>query len=985
MTRAFLFILATIFTLSLHAQRYGFRQYTVQQGLTHSQVRAIKEDGQGYLWIGTLGGLSRFDGRSFTDFGPSKSFTFDQVESLCVLSDGRLATGSTGAFSILNEDSNLVYLLKREYAKTAIRKIVQDSSDSLWLATQSGLFRSSLTGDIRPAFSEVLAGQDIRDLLIAQDQLLVLTENSLLNFSEGSADTLLHREESDFYQMLSGDSDIWLASNGFGLWRLSSKAKINYTTQEGLISNRILNLAKGKNGEIYCGSRLGFSMIKGDGKISSFDQSNGLPYAEIRAMMVDHQGQLWLGTDGGGVIRFLGSEFTHFTVSEGLPSNLIMTISQDLSGDVWVGTYDNGIYNLNNSKERLGLNQELADSKVWTSLCDKVGRLWFGTSGGLSIVEGDKVINLGVKDGLPGSKVLSLYEDGQGQIYAGCSSGLIRFDKDLNSFTYPDFPSGKVRSILTDPKGQMWFGTSKGLVKFDGTSYQKYGVESGLKSTSISSLCSDDNGRLWIATKKGLHYLENDSIRQLRLGDSYSSNFVNFLFYRSGSLLVGSNNGIYVLNTSQLEEELRHFNLDDGLVSLETNMNAVLEDNNGNLWFGTVGGLMFHEGRLSMSSDEAYPPLLHFTDLRLNLNPTNWSELGMEGKDSSGLPQNLSLSYQKNNLTFFYNGIHHKYPESVRYRYRLIQFDDDWQPLTKTAFATYTNLPGNEYTFEVKSISKEGVWSKPIRYSFQIKPPFWSTWWFILICLFLASGSIYLFFRRRRARMVEEMERERIEMQSKMLVLEQQSLNSSMNRHFIFNALNSIQYYINRKDRLSANKYLSSFAKLIRKNLDSSQTTFVYLSEELDRLRLYLDLETMRFKDKFSYEIEVEKEVSIEELKVPSMLLQPFLENSIWHGLLPKEEKGLVLLSIASDQNGQIIFTITDNGIGIDSSKASKILDENHISKGMDISQGRLELITRITGSKAYMEGPYEIQDDEGSVTGTEVRLFLPKDWALED
>jgi sensor histidine kinase YesM len=214
-------------------------------------------------------------------------------------------------------------------------------------------------------------------------------------------------------------------------------------------------------------------------------------------------------------------------------------------------------------------------------------------------------------------------------------------------------------------------------------------------------------------------------------------------------------------------------------------------------------------------------------------------------------------------------------------------------------------------------------------------------------------------------------------MRSRMLALEQESLNSSMNRHFIFNALNSIQYYINRQDRISANKYLSDFARLIRKNLDSSSENLTTLRDEIERLELYLKLEHMRFKDKFEYQIHVDPNVDQDAVKVPAMLLQPFLENSIWHGILPKETPGKVEVTV-KNQNGSIEFTITDDGIGIDNSLRSKSGTDSHISKGMAITSGRIDLIKLMTAQHIDLQGPYQLHGPQNEPIGTQVRIVVP-------
>ena len=226
--------------------------------------------------------------------------------------------------------------------------------------------------------------------------------------------------------------------------------------------------------------------------------------------------------------------------------------------------------------------------------------------------------------------------------------------------------------------------------------------------------------------------------------------------------------------------------------------------------------------------------------------------------------------------------------------------------------------------------------------------------------------------------MLTEHQKEKFEFESKMRELEQQSLNSSMNRHFIFNSLNSIQYYINRKDRVSANKYLSSFAKLIRKNLDSSQKNTTYLRDELDRLSLYIELEQMRFKDKFEFNLDLSPDVNSDEVKVPSMLLQPFLENSIWHGLLPKNEKGKIELSIFRE-GPDLNILIEDDGIGIEQSLKKKEGKVSHDSRGMDITKGRIDLIKMNSQSSVNLIGPQEVTNEDGEVTGTRVRIILPE------
>lgn len=214
-----------------------------------------------------------------------------------------------------------------------------------------------------------------------------------------------------------------------------------------------------------------------------------------------------------------------------------------------------------------------------------------------------------------------------------------------------------------------------------------------------------------------------------------------------------------------------------------------------------------------------------------------------------------------------------------------------------------------------------------------------------------------------------------------MLQLEQQSLNANMNRHFVFNALNSIQYHINKQDRTTASRYLTSFAKLIRKNLDASQNDTTSLAEELERLELYLLLEHMRFKDKFEYHIVVEPGVDTGQAKLPAMMLQPYVENSIWHGILPMEGKGAVRIHVEQAPGDRLQVRILDNGIGLHSSLSAKEnLSGDHISRGIEITKGRADVLRRLEITDIRITGP-EDRVDPGSgapIGGTQVIILLP-------
>lgn len=199
-----------------------------------------------------------------------------------------------------------------------------------------------------------------------------------------------------------------------------------------------------------------------------------------------------------------------------------------------------------------------------------------------------------------------------------------------------------------------------------------------------------------------------------------------------------------------------------------------------------------------------------------------------------------------------------------------------------------------------------------------------------------------------------------------------------MNRHFIFNALNSIQYYMNKEDKFSAHKYLSRFAKLIRMNLDSSMSNLVPVSEEIDRLDLYLQIELMRFEGKFQYSISIAEDIDTESIEIPPMLLQPYVENCILHGILPADKPGQIDIRIEHGPDQSIIFSIQDNGIGIEESKARKLLKKSpHVSRGTSITAQRIQLLGAMNNINITINGPFELKDVKNAVLGTRVELVI--------
>lgn len=985
----FLSILLLFLSLGLFAQQYNFINYSVEQGLIQSQINAVCQDSKGYIWIGTLGGLSKFDGINFKNYSTKDGLINNQINSIFKDKSGKLWFGSLGGVSVLTGNKFENLLFKAELSPYFVTSIAQDSKGALWMATDGGgiikynqkkfeYITISKTIDSDSNYvRHIFCDKKNNKWLSTKKGVFLLNESNLIK------DTIVDVNASQVY--IDSKEILWCATFGEGVLKIEKNSTTKITTEtDGLISNHIRSLKAKKDGSLWFASKTGVSKLYNN-HISNFEEKDGLKSFNVKCIIEDIEGNMFMGTDGGGLVKFTNDKFISYTTTEGLLSNTIMSIIEDQKGAMWFSSYGNGVSRLEDGiYTNFTENEGLGNNTVWCSLVDKQNNIWFGTSTGFSVFDGKKIISYNSKHGLNANKIYALAQDENQHIWIGSKEGLsvLYLDKDsLYNFT-PEFQlPTNIRSIVIENKSTIWICSSEGLVKFNPTNNtnKKYTINNGLPDNSVMNMVKDASNTLWVGTKNGLAYFENNIFVPVLVAEDYPSNNINFLKLDAfNSLWIGTNNGLYNLKNLakenlQTSSFIRYSNL-DGLKSLECNQNSVFIDSKNNLWFGTNSGLTKHAIRLESESIKI--PKVNLKEIRLFFEHQDWSVYSQEF-DENQLPKHLVLPYNKNHLTFDFDGIYHKSPDKLRFKFRLNGFDENWQPITKATFVTYSNIPFGEYTFElVGSVDMEN-WSKPVKFSVTIKPPFWFTWWFYLIVALFLAGFTWLIIELRIIGIKRKQATQLIVDQAKMLSLEQQALNASLNRHFIFNALNSIQYYINREDKLSANKYLTSFAKLVRKNLDSTLENEIELDDEIERISLYLKLEQMRFQDKFDYHIDIDEALKFSSVKIPSMLLQPYIENSIWHGILPTKKHGEISVKIHK-KDDNLIITIKDNGIGIETSLAEKKNKKQlHVSKGMELTKGRINLINRITDKSCFVKGPYQIYDADKNVAGTEVSITI--------
>lgn len=950
------------------AQRYSFLNYNTAQGLPQSQVTSLTQDSDGYLWVGTLGGLARFNGKDFYTYSTENGLLNNRVRTIKFI-DKDLWVGHDGGVSLLRNSVIKKWSFSKEFKTTNVSKIIRFNDRIIVASNGAGLYEIINDKLVKiPLLEE--DDLSIRDLIVHNGKLLIGTRGGILHTTDLKNFQRIKRIDGySVSNMKVQKNDLYVTTFMDGLLKVSLTENTLERIKSIDSTLTLRNCLFDSKGNLWVNSTDGIYRLKNEITTLKLNLSNGLPMESIRSVFEDDQGNIWLGSEGKGLFRFPGEKFVYYNEATGLISDLILNVNQDHKGDYWIGTYDKGLMKMSKNKTVIPISLE-NNNTVWSSVIGVDGLNWFGTGFGLVAMNDTKLSKVYYsEDKLPGDKITAMHKLSSTSFYVGGSEGVSLYKNGVFSL----LKSGDIGTVRDFCKvgDILYCATDKGLFKLKGMEI----TNTFDFNKTIFSLAVDGANTLWIGSDEGLFKLKKDKIEQVSFSTVTSSNFINFLNYDNHKLFIGTNNGLFVL--SNLDKDklvVTNFGLAEGVVNLETNLNSSFIDKKGRLWFGTASGLVSY---LPSESDEQFSsPRLILKNILINYQNIDFSKYA-NGLDEKSLPIDLRLPYSKNNLTFEMDGISLSNFPGMKFQFWLEGQDETWSPLHNNTTITFSGLSAGDYVLHARSVDSRGSVSEEISFSFTVKQAFYWTWWFITLVILLVAYLIFRIFRFRLNREREENEKEKMGFKSRLLALEQKSLNASMNRHFIFNSLNSIQYFINTQDRLSANKFLTNFAKLIRKNLDSSEDgNEVALSQELERLDLYLSLESMRFKDRFEYKINCAKEIDTESVIIPAMMLQPFIENSIIHGILPDEsKKGMINIDISLD--GDILtIQIEDNGVGVETSINSKLnYDGDHRSQGMEITTKRIELLRKLTNRYFELIGPTQIRNNDRSIKGTMVTL----------
>jgi ligand-binding sensor domain-containing protein/class 3 adenylate cyclase len=764
-----------------------FSNYTEREGLPDYTIQAMAEDDHENLWFGTDNGMVKFDGKSFTHYkdiaGPKSNVV------LSILKDrrGDLWFATLNGLIKYDGKSFICYTSEEGLPGNAVYSLVEDDIGNIWCGT----------------FDYGVVKFDGR------------------SFSNYTVNEGLQANVAIPY-LKDKQGNIWFCTST-GVSRYDGKYFMHYSGKEGLPGNVSLSIEQDQDGNFWFGTDEG--VAKFDGKqFTHYTVENGLPGNIILLIFEDHCGNLWFSKYGGDVSLYSHDNFWLVTEKDGIHNQSIKSIFQDDNGVLWFATNVKGVLKFDGkSLVHYPMNEELPDNRVSTMAQDNQGNIWFGTRNGAAKFDGKKFTLYTNNDGLPGNNIISIVRDINGFLWIACDSGVAKYDgKSFTIFnTSTGLHSNSMGTIVTDKRnGNLWFASSKGLTMYDGVSFVQYDVNRRISDSTISSVTLDINDNLWFGTFNGLYMLDGKHLTHFTEKEGMPAKIVYAVQAdRKGNIWFATPEGLSVLPVKQQDEiqsdhrvntaEVRYpliknYSDEDGFVSSGFAKQSLLVDKNGTIWIAATDRLTAYHPPAKGILADTLAPNIQITGIELFNESIRWSALENK-KDSTivlrdgtkirkwrfdsvarwyNLPENLSLAYDNNYVTFKFTGITLKNPKSVRYRFKLEGFDEKWSAVTDRCECTYPNLSHGSYTFKVMARNGDGYWSGETNYKFTIRPPWWKTWWaygtYLLIIFWI---TWYYIKYRERAYLKRQKELETmIQLRTSELIDEKKKLEKQKER-----------------------------------------------------------------------------------------------------------------------------------------------------------------------------------------------------------
>lgn len=765
--------------------QYGYQSWQTDSGLPQNTVHAIAQGPDGFLWIATEGGLVRFDGVDFDVMTRANTpgLPSDLIDDLTLDRTGTLWIATSGGLARMRQGKLEAFGAAKGIPATQVWRTWQGGNGTVWVLTAAGLFR--------------IAGERAQEVALDQE----LTENSMMaRGSDGSlwlgtAGGLMRPKAHGGFEPAGVAGEVLtLAVDGRGVAWAGLRSGLEACSASGCHSvpvpggGAVNALAADATGRMWIGTDAGLFFSAGD-RVEAFGQANtgrveflycdrqgmiwaGTAHGLLRiregkaellrggdvylAAAEDGEGDLWLGTEAGGLAVLRDRKFSMLTSENGLTDEYVLALAQSHSGDVWAATKGGGLDVWHDGHFRaVTPAQGLASNVVLAVTAAPNGDIWAGTPDGLNLIHNGRVRLFTTADGLADDFVRSLHVGSRGELWIGTRRGLSRYENgQFTTWTALDgLGSDLIGAMMQDRAGDLWIGTLGGLSEFRHGTFRNFTTRDGLSSNVVTALYQDREGTLWIGTNDGgLNRMRGGRIVQI-VSAQLPERVLGILEDDSGHLWLSSNSGVFRVSLSGLNRmaeggsaaEVERFGVADGMRISECSSGghpAALRMKDGTLWFATLKGIA--------RVDPEHMPVNHVAP-----------QVVIERVSVDDVPADtvtaLKVGPGHSHYEFDYAGLSFVAPQKVEYRYELEGFDPGWVDAGTRRTAYYTNLPHGRYTFRVMARNNDGVWSRSAATAeMTIEPQYYQTLWFRLLLVLALVGLGYAAWRRRLLRVERE-------------------------------------------------------------------------------------------------------------------------------------------------------------------------------------------------------------------------------------
>ncbi len=937
-----------LFVSLYSAQSFNFNYYNVDKGLSQSEIKCIKEDSRGYIWLGTSGGgVCRFNGEEFVCYEENDGLAGQIITSIEEDASGAMWFGTTwGGVSRFDGKNIFNYNTENALRTNSITCLLNLRGEQMLVGTHSGLTLidgKNIEHIKHHAVNNVLINFMVRD---ADSSVLIVTDRSIVRYKNAAFEKVFDLSSLGLVVpsciTRAKDNSFWVGTLGQGIFKLkfrANKVEIDTLDFNGQLKGlEITSLFFDSQDNLWFTSNgYGAGWIKKNGEIIHFNKSSGLNFNSIMCGMSDGFGNIWLGSAGGGLIKFSSGAFLSYANYEGFKNNNVFAILSSRDTAIWISVYGLGIFKLKN-KELTKYAEEdgLKSNYARIIFQDSKGRIWIGTNKGLNLYENKKIASVNIPK-LEGLNIRSICEDKQGNLFFGTNgSGLFRYDgkiteefNDRNS----ELTHLYIHSLFCDKKGTVWIGTGNGVHKYENGSLSNFKLSSGICNSYIGSITQDLNGHLWFGTDRCLTRFNGEEFHSFSEKDGLSSGTIYLLTTDdNGNIWVGTNKGLDKLTPTARGEigKIINYGQTEGFKGVECNSRSVARDPMGNLWFGTVNGVFQYVP--SNDNIRIIPPKIHITNIEFHNKDL---DAALYSKTNSGfrVPDKMKLAHDENHLTFEFDGIQHLSPEKIKYMSRLVGFDKEWLSAGKNKRISYTNLNPGKYEFEVKA-GVNGIFSAvPATFKFSIAPPFWRKWWFVMLLGGVFMSSFYMLEKLRRRRnelakirlenQVAKRTAEILKQKKEIETLLKEIHHRVKNNLQIINSLLNIQSsYI--RDAEALNIFEECKNRIITMSIIHEK---LYESKDLSHLNLkaYLEKLTGFLERAFSIDKKIVFDVTLHDANdigldtiIPiGLLVNEIVSNSLKYAFKDTNE-GRIEIRISKIVENKYELVIGDNGSGFD-------------------------------------------------------------------